>query len=221
MTPLDALQNFLTFGVIPSSSLSRFHSGSHLTDHTRPETELQRSTSIETSDKRPWFRGLESPGSEELCPIQQDFVDPACRLEVKLNLSTINEAPVGDDEDPSPRLKNIQVEKIRWASDRGIVRPNFDAKREDGNKTPNCDSKRDTPMLATQANGPNMNTVKFEESGFSFGNQQKKLILSNNCGKSALAGCTKTNQGPSVTSQQLPGSKFKEGIPVRRSPSKD
>jgi hypothetical protein len=157
--PNDALHNFLTFGVIPSSSLNRFHSGSHLTDHTRPETELQRKTSIEPSDKRACFRGLESPETQELCPVQQDFLDPTCRVELKLNLSIINEAPVGDDEDPSPRLKNIQLEKIRCASDRGIVRPNFDAKREDGNKTHNCDSRQDTPMLATQANGTNMNTV--------------------------------------------------------------
>ena len=161
MTPLDALQNFLTFGVIPSSSLSRFHSGSHLTDHTRPETDFQRRTSIESSDKRAWFRGLESPGSEDLCQIQQDFLDPTCRLEVKLKLSTINEAPVGDDEDPSPHHKNIKIDKIRWASDRGIVRPNFDAQSEDGVRTPNCDSRRDTPIFASKANRTNMDTLKF------------------------------------------------------------
>jgi hypothetical protein len=48
----DPSQNCLTFAAMNSLSLSRFHSGSHLTDHTRPETELYRKTSIEPNDRR-------------------------------------------------------------------------------------------------------------------------------------------------------------------------
>jgi hypothetical protein len=39
--------------------------------------------------------------------------------------------------------------------------------------------------------------------------------------KSALAGSRKINQGPDFIFQQLPGSKFKAGIPVRKSLSDD
>lgn len=79
---------------------------------------------------------------------------------LKLKLSTINEAPIGDDEDPSPH-RNIQLDKIRWSSDRATIRPTLNAQRQDGFKTPNSDSRRDTPMLATQANGTNTDTFQF------------------------------------------------------------
>ncbi len=107
-----------------------------------------------------WIRGLESPEKEELCPIRTNTLDPTCTVELKLKLSTINEAPVGDDEDPSPD-RNIQLERIRWSSDRGTTRPSFDAQRQDGFKTPNSDSGRDTPMLAPQANATNLDTFQF------------------------------------------------------------
>jgi hypothetical protein len=155
----EVLPNSLSSGAINSPRLSRFHFGSHLTDHPQPEIEFQTKTSIDPTDRQSWLRGLESPETEELYQNQPDFLYSSSKVELKLKLPTINEA-IRDEEHSSPNII-IQTDKIRWASDRSVIKPGFDVERADSFRTPNSDSRLDTPILATPLNGENMDKFQF------------------------------------------------------------